>query len=115
MGGTRRLTALSIIIILFGPLGVASGAISSATPFAIALTILPPKLPADGNVYPAILVSLIDTAGQPTIALNDTSILLTSSFDSVGSAQSTAVIAIGRASPTANLTTPDAYGPTPIT
>ena len=114
-GGTRGLTALSIIVLLFSPLGLVSAAQSSATPFSIALTILPPKLPADGNAYPAILVSLIDSAGQPTIALNDTSILLTSSFDSVGRVQTTAMIAIGRASTTANFTTTNAYGQTTIT
>src|SRR5437879_11750872 len=86
--------ALFVVILLFSPLGVASGAPqSSGTPFSIALTILPQKLPADGNVYPAVLVSLIDSAGLPTIALNDTTVLLTSSLESVGRVQK-----IGRAS-----------------
>src|SRR5712692_1867810 len=107
---------LFIVILLFSPLGVASGAPqSSGTPFSIALTILPQKLPADGNVYPAVLVSLLDSTGQPSIALNDTTVLLTSSLDSVGRVQSSVVIAIGRASATANFTTTSASGTTTIT
>ena len=108
--------ALFVVILLFSPLGVASGAPqSSGTPFSIALTILPQKLPADGNVYPAVLVSLIDSAGLPTIALNDTTVLLTSSLESVGRVQSSAVIAVGRAFTAANFTTTSAPGTTVIT
>src|SRR2546426_8575667 len=108
--------ALFVVILLFSPLGVASGAPqSSGTPFSIALTILPQKLPADGNVYPAVLVSLIDSAGRPTIALNDTTVLLTSSLESVGRVQSSAVIAVGRAFTAANFTTTSAPGTTVIT
>ena len=115
-GGARGLTTLFIVILLFSPMGVASGAPQlSGTPFSIALTILPQRLPADGNVYPAVLISLIDSLGQPTIALNDTAVLLTSSLDSVGRVQSSAMIAVGRAFTTANLTTTSAPGTTTIT
>src|SRR2546422_768391 len=108
--------ALFVVILVFSPLGVASGAPqSSGTPFSIALTILPQKLPADGNVSPAFRVSLIDSAGLPTIALNDTTVLLTSSLESVGRVQSSAVIAVGRAFTAANFTTTSAPGTTVIT
>ncbi len=115
-GGAQGLTALFVVILLFSPLGVASGAPqSSGSPISIALTILPQKLPADGNVYPAVLVSLVDSTGQPTIAFNDTTVLLTSSSDGVGRVQSSAMIAGGRAFTAANFTTTSAPGTTTIT
>ncbi|TLX99583.1 MAG: hypothetical protein E6K90_06270 [Thaumarchaeota archaeon] len=115
-GGAQRLTALFVVIILFSPLGVASGAPqSSGSPFSIALAILPQKLPADGNVYPAVLVSLVDSIGQPTIAFNDTTVLLTSSSDGVGRVQSSVMIASGRAFTAANFTTTSAPGTTTLT
>src|SRR5712692_10300334 len=112
-GGTRGFTGLLIVIIVLGQARVAAGV--SSAPLSLALSILPQKLPADGNVYPGVIVSLVDSAGQPTIALNGTQVLLTSSLESVGKVQPSVTIPIGRAFAIANFTTTSAPGTTTIT
>jgi len=112
----RQAVLLLITLLLIGVPSAVTGATQQpAAPYSLAVTILPQRLPADGNTYPAIVISLVDFAGLPTVALNDTNVLITSSLESVGSVQSSATIRMGRNFVTANFTTTKAPGTTSIT
>ncbi len=87
----------------------------AAPPSALALTVIPPKLPADGGSYPAIVVSLQSSAGKASLALNDTVVFLTSSQESVGTVTGQVTITQGTAFAVANFTTSATPGVTSIT
>ena len=86
----------------------------AAPPSALVLTVIPPKLPADGGSYPAIVVSLQSSAGKASLALNDTVVFLTSSQESVGTVTGQVTITQGTAFAVANFTTSATPGVTSI-
>ena len=86
----------------------------AAPPSALVLTVIPPKLPADGGSYPAIVVSLQSSGGRASLALNDTVVFLTSSQESVGTVTGQVTISQGTAFAVANFTTSPTPGATSI-
>jgi len=92
----------------------ASAPALAAPPSALALTVIPPELPADGGSYPAIVVALQSSAGKASLALNDTVVFLTSSQESVGTVTDQVTIIRGTAFAVANFTTSATPGVTSI-
>ncbi len=86
-----------------------------SVPASLSISVIPSTLPADNITYAALVVSLVDKAGVPTVATNDTLIYLTSSLESVGKVQSTITIGLGKNYATANFTTTKTPGATHIT
>ena len=98
------------------PLDAAHAAPSqSGAPTALALSTIPPKLPADNSTYPAVVLSVLDATGRLTVALADINVSLTSSQVSVGKITANAVIAAGETYAIANFTTTHTPGVTTIT
>ena len=111
--------ALALFLVSSAPQG--SGATPSAFRY-ISLTPMPPDLPTSsgGSVsYPALVVSITNQQGEPTVAPNDTTIYLTSSDPAVLSVEPSVVISAGHqyviatvsASPTPGGTTITAVAP----
>ncbi len=92
-----------------------AAASQSLAPAALSLSPIPPKLPADNNTYPAVVVSVVDAGGQPTVALADINVSLTSSEENVGTITANVVIPAGETYAIANFTTTHTAGVTTIT
>ena len=115
--------ALGIGILLFGltivgalPIGPTHAATSQAfAPTALSLSTIPPELPADNNTYSAVVVSVVAGIGQPTVALVDINVSLTSSEEYVGTITANVVIPAGETYAIANFTTTHTAGATTIT
>ncbi|MGA2665650.1 MAG: Ig-like domain-containing protein [Nitrososphaerales archaeon] len=86
-----------------------------SAPTGIALSAIPTRLPADGNTYPALLVTLTDQAGNPSLALNTTVVFLTSSQENVATVPSSVTIPGGQGYFVANITTTETPGTSTIT
>jgi hypothetical protein len=86
----------------------------SATPVALVLSVIPPKLPADGGSYPAIVLSLQSSTKAASLALNETVVFLTSSEQGVGSVPSQVTIPAGAGFAVANFTATTTPGTTSI-
>ena len=87
----------------------------SLAPSSLALSTIPPKLPADNNTYAAVLVSVVDKNGAPTAALTPIQVLLTSSQANVGVISDVVTITGGQTYAVANFTTTNTAGSTSIT
>jgi hypothetical protein len=61
-------------------------------PHSLSLRLVPPVLPADGAVYPSLVVTLVDSVGVPSVSLNDTSVYLSSSQPNVGRVVNASVV-----------------------
>ena len=83
-------------------------------PPSLVLSVIPPKLPADGGAYPAVVVSLQSSTGKASLALNDTVVYLTSSEENVGSISSQLTIVAGTGFAVANFSTSTSPGTTTI-
>lgn len=92
---------------------LAKGGRNSAV--SLNLTIIPQRLPADGKTYPAVVVTLRDSSEDPSVALNATTVYLTSSQASVGTVESPIVIPAGFSFVIANFNTTVTPGTTTIT
>src|ERR1700691_1864758 len=77
----------------------------SLVPTTLALSPVPAKLPANNETYPAVVVSILDAGGQPTVALADINVSLTSSQENVGSITPKVEIPAGETYAVANFTT----------
>lgn len=78
------------------PLSVTAAASSiPSQAVSLALTIIPPKLPADVGTYPAVVVSLVDSNGLPSAALSDLTVFLTSSTIRIASVPASVTIPAG--------------------
>ena len=86
----------------------------SGAPTGLVLSVIPPRLPADGGSYGAIVVSLQAAGGEPSLALNDTSVFLTSSLEGVGTVVDEVTIPRGAAFAVADFTTTTTAGTTTI-
>jgi len=82
---------------------------------SLSLSEVPPILPADGNSYPAIVVSLVSSGNKPAVLTNDTIVYLASSQQNVGTVPSSVVIPAGRSYVLANFTTTSIAGTTTVT
>ena len=84
-------------------------------PTALSLSTIPPQLPADNNTYPVVVVTVVDSAGEPTISLANINVSLTSSEQYVGTIDESVVIPAGQTYAIANFTTTHTAGVTEIT
>ncbi len=73
--------ALVLLILALTSLGNGVFSASTAAPgkgpaltraTSLVVSIVPPRLPADGKTYSNVVVSLVDRSGNPSLALNDT-------------------------------------------
>ena len=87
---------------------------TSGTPVSLVLLVIPPKLPADGGSYPAIVLSLQSSTKAASLAINETVVFLTSSAEGVGSVPSQITIPTGAGFAVANFTTSTTPGTTSI-
>ncbi len=87
---------------------------AGGTPASLLVSVVPPDLPADGGTYQAVIVSLENSVGSATLALNATLVFLTSSEASVGNVTAAVTIARGAGFAVANFTTSDTPGVTSI-
>jgi hypothetical protein len=113
-----RLGILAAALLLFGqsfPSAVGAAGNIPSTAVGVLVTIAPPELPADGGSYAAVFVSLIDTAGLPTMSLNSTTVFLTSSQTNIGSVPDSIVIQAGSEYAVATVTTTSTPGSATIT
>jgi hypothetical protein len=115
-----RLTVfVAVVVILLAsqslPLSLATPSDVPSQAVGLALTIIPPKLPADGGTYPAIVVSLVDSNGLPSSALTDLMVFLTSSQTNTASVPDTVTIPAGSEYVVANAVTTSTPGTTSIT
>ena len=85
------------------------------SPTALSLSTIPPQLPADNNTYPAVVVSVVNSIGQPTVALTGINVSLTSSEEYVGKVTANVVIPAGQTYAIANFTTTHTAGVTTVT
>lgn len=126
-GGVPRLLALAILALLSASsLGVSHALAASTTsttattstaplfPTSLAISVIPPKLPADGGSYPALVVAVETSTGTPALALNDTVVFLTSSQEGVGAVAPEVTILKGSGFAVANFTTSESPGTTTI-
>jgi hypothetical protein len=86
----------------------------NATPVSLVLSVIPPKLPADGGSYPAIVLSLESSTNAASLALNETVVFLTSSEQGVGSVPSQITIPAGAGFAVATFTASTTPGTTSI-
>lgn len=114
--GWRATALVFVALLLLVSPGVefAVGA-TSLNATSISVSMVPSKLPADGLSYPSVVVSLDDSAGAPTLALNDTTVYLSLSQGNIGSIPSAVVIPTGATFVIANFTTTTTQGDATIT
>jgi len=108
--------ALAILLMLVQ--AVPSSLAATGTPgqpATVVLTIIPPKLPADGGVYPAAVVSLEDSNNLATAANSNITVFLTSDQTNIASVPISVTIKAGNAYAIANVTTTSTPGTAMIT
>ena len=114
----KKIIAITIaMLILASAFLVFNQNISSAStsgPSKISIYAGPTSVLADNNTYSCIFVQLQDTGGQPSRALQDTMISLSSSLTSIGTVDSSISIPKGNTSASANFTTTFSPGTTTI-
>lgn len=114
-----RLGAL-VLLVLFSLSIVGAFPVFGATPrvsgpVRLALSMVPPMLPADGSSYPALVVALENSSGLPAVASHAVQVYLASAFSSVGTVPSSVTIQLGSSFAMANVTTSGSPGSTNIT
>ncbi|HZW85343.1 MAG TPA: hypothetical protein VFE91_05520, partial [Nitrososphaerales archaeon] len=82
---------------------------------SVVLSIIPPKLPADGGSYAAVVVSLADKSGLPSAALTQIVVFLSSSQINIASVPDSVIIGPGQEYAMANVTTTPTPGTAMIT
>jgi hypothetical protein len=120
--GNRAPLALALLFLMFvGSIPLLATPVSAAvgTPPTVAtgitLSVIPTRLPADGNTYPALVVTLTDKGGYPSLALNATIVYLSSSQQNVATIPSSVTIPAGEGFVVADVTTTQTPGTTTIT
>ena len=116
----RKTTKLAVFaaMLLFTVEFLPASAATSTVPgpaMNVVLTIIPPKLPADGGVYQAVVISLSDSSNLPTIALQNITVFLTSSQTNIAAVPDSVRIAAGQEYALANVTTTTTPGTAMIT
>jgi len=110
---------VAVVAMLFAsqsvPLTVAAPSNVPSQAVALALTIIPPTLPADGGSYPAVVVSLLDSNNLPSAALSNLTIFLTSSQTNIASVPNTVTLPEGSEYVVVNVVTTPTPGSTTIT
>ena len=106
--------AVLLLAVQFVPTSVAASAVPGQATNVV-LTIIPPKLPADAGVYPAVVVSLADSSSLPTVALQNITVFLTSSQTNIAGVPDMVTISAGQEYAIANVTTTTTPGIAMIT
>ncbi len=109
------LALLFVLAFAVQSLPVFGASVISGPAYSLSLAAVPTKLPADGKTYHAVVISLVDKTGLPSLTLNDTKVFLTSSEENIGTIDAIVTIAPGRAYAIANFTTSPTPGVTIIT
>lgn len=109
--------ALSAVALLLSsiPPPPAPGASAPSSPYSISIGVIPPRLPADGGSYSAVVVSLLNYSGSPSIAASNITVFLSSSQVNVGSVEPSVTIEGGATDAVAKFTTTTTPGTTVIT
>jgi hypothetical protein len=97
------------------PLSVAASSSIPSEAVGLALTIIPPNLPADNGTYPAVVVSLVDSNGLPSAALSSLTVFLTSSQMNIAMVPNTITFPVGNEYVVVNAVTTPTPGSTIIT
>src|SRR5579875_1235245 len=108
----RFRTFMLILVIAVAIFPSVMAAEAATNTLSLSLSEVPPILPADGNTYPAIVVSLVGSGNKPAVLTNDTVVYLASSQQNVGTVPSSVVIPAGRSYVVANFTTTSIAGTT---
>ena len=106
--------AIALMLVQAVPLSLADSGTPSQ-PVSVILTIIPPKLPADGGVYPAAVVSLKDGNGLSTAAVSNVTVFLSSDQTNIAAVPAAVTILAGDAYAIANVTTTSTPGTAMIT
>ena len=72
---------------------------------SVTLSIIPPTLPSDGGIYPAVVVSLADAADLPAAATGNVTVFLASSATNIAQVPGSVTIDAGQEYTVANVTT----------
>ena len=112
--GIVALGLLLLLAIQYLPASAAAPTVPSQAATVI-LTIIPPRLPADGGVFPAAVVSLVDSANLPTEAEGNVTVFLTSDLTNIAAVPSSITIPAGQEYAVANITTTITPGSAMIT
>ena len=117
MNKTTKLAVVAALFLFTFQFLPASAATSSVPGPAVGvvLTIIPPRLPADGGVYPAVVVSLVDASNLPTAALTNITVFLASSQTNIGAVPDSVIIPAGQEYVIANVSTTTTPGTAMIT
>ena len=114
----KKIIAIIVtILILASAFFVINQNITSASasgPSKISIYTGPTSVLADNNTYSCIFVQLQDSSSQPSRALQDTMISLSSSLTNIGTVDSSITISKGNTSASANFTTTFSPGTTTI-
>jgi hypothetical protein len=92
-----------------------SPGLAQSSGMSLSVTQVPPKLPADGGTYPALVVELLGSSNKPAVSTNDTTIFLTSSQQNVGTVPSSVILPAGHSYVLVNFTTTTIAGTTSVT
>ena len=106
---------LVMLSVAFEPQAYAATQPVAGTPIQLSVNVIPLRLPADGGTYRAVVVSLEDGAGHPSVALTNITVYLSSSSENVAMVENPIVIYQGDLYATANLTTTVTPGTATIT
>jgi len=115
----KKLTTIVIVVALLASAFIIfnqNGAINATTnnPVSLKIYVGPSSVLADNNVYNCIFIQLLDSSGQPTRALQDTTITLSSSLTNIGTVDPTITIPKNATYSTANFYTSLTPGTTTI-
>ena len=110
-------TLVAIVLLAGGSVPV-SMSVTSQVPgpaTGVVITIIPPRLPADGGTYPAVIISLVDATNLPTAAYGNITVFLTSSQGNIASVPDNVTIQAGQEYAIANVVTTSTPGSAMIT
>ncbi|MEM0287428.1 MAG: Ig-like domain-containing protein [Nitrososphaerota archaeon] len=106
---------LAIAILLIFACSSSVFAYADSSQYYLAINVIPPELPADNSVHPALIVQLLGPNGQPVVATSPILVYLTSSQLKVGQVETPVTIEPGRSFVVANFTSTRLPGITIIT
>lgn len=92
------------------PVAAVAAAPQSQAPAKLSLAVIPPALPANSGSYPALVLSLLDGSGRPTMLLSDLTVYLSSSNASVVSTPPAVTLPAGHSFLQVVVTTSSAVG-----
>lgn len=93
----------------------ASAATRVAGPYGLVLSSVPAKIPADGQIYGALVVSLANSSGLPVLAPYDIQVYLSSAVSGVADVPQSVAIHAGQSYVVANVTTSTTPGSATVT